>query len=338
MAHFGWKAGTEQYPPGALLEYAIAAEQAGFDCIDASDHFHPWDEQGQACFVWSWLGAAAVRTHRIQLGTGVTCPILRYHPAIIAQAAATIATLAPGRFFLGLGTGEALNEYAATGQWPDYGVRRGQMIEAVQLIRALWKGEPVSHHGHYYQTRQAKLYTLPAEPPPILISSMVPGSAQIAGEIGDGLVTVGGNEPELYRELIGNFESGARSVGRDPANMPRMIELAVSYGSGEEAAIQSRKDYWAGTYIPALFTERIYTPKLSAQNGKAVGAEAIREAGCLSPDPDEHVRMAQRYLDLGFDHLIFHSAGPDQRAFIEGYGRDVLPKLRGKAGAGRHGS
>lgn len=338
MAHFGWKAGTEQYAPSELLDYAIAAEEAGFDSIDASDHFHPWDERGQACFVWSWLGAAAVRTQRIQLGTGVTCPILRYHPAIIAQAAATIATLAPGRFFLGLGTGEALNEYAATGQWPEYGVRRGQMLEAVELIRALWNGEPVSHHGHYYQTRQAKLYTRPAEPPPILISSMVPNSAHFAGEIGDGLITVGGNEPELYRQLLGNFEAGARSAGKDPASMPRMIELAVSYGCGQAEAIQSRKDYWAGTYIPALFTERIYTPRLSAENGKAVGAEAIREAGCLSSDADEHVRMAQHYLELGFDHLIFHSAGPDQRAFIEGYGRDVLPKLRRVAAAGRRRS
>lgn len=329
MAYFGWKAGTEQYAPAELLEYAIAAEQAGFDSIDASDHFHPWSEQGQACFVWSWLGAAAARTDRIQLGTGVTCPILRYHPAIVAQAAATMATLAPRRFFLGLGTGEALNEYAAAGHWPEYNVRRGQMIEAVQLIRELWRGEPVSHHGHYYQTRQAKLYTRPADAPPIFISSMVPNSAHLAGELGDGLITVGGNEPELYRELLGNFEQGARSAGKDPSKMPRMIELAVSYGPDEAQAIQARKAYWAGTYIPALFTERIYTPTLSAQNGKPVGNDAIREAGCLSSDPDEHVRMAQRYLALGFDHLIFHSAGPDQRAFIEGYGRDVLPKLRG---------
>jgi|SRR6185437_6051010 len=335
MAYFGWKAGTEQYAPGPLLEYAIAAEQAGFDSIDASDHFHPWSEQGQACFVWSWLGAAAARTDRIQLGTGVTCPILRYHPAIIAQAAATVATLAPGRFFLGLGTGEALNEYAATGQWPDYTARRGQMIEAVRLIRALWQGEPVSHHGHYYQTRRAKLYTRPAKAPPIFISSMVPNSARLAGELGDGLISVGGHEPELYQQLIGNFEAGARSAGKNPAKMPRMIELAVSYGVDEDQAIQSRKDYWAGTYIPALFTERIYSPTLSAENGKAVGADAIREAGCLSADPDEHVRMAQRYLELGFDHLIFHSAGPDQRAFIEGYGRDVLPKLRRSASAAR---
>jgi coenzyme F420-dependent glucose-6-phosphate dehydrogenase len=328
MAQFGWKAGTEQYPPAELLEYAIAAEQAGFDSIDASDHFHPWSEQGQACFVWSWLGAAAVRTERIVLGTGVTCPTLRYHPAVIAQAAATIATLAPRRCYLGIGTGEALNEYAATGQWPDYSVRRDRLVEAVQLIRALWKGEPVSHRGQHYQTRQAKLYTRPEEPIPIFISSLVPNSAHLAGEFGDGLITVGGKEPELYRQIVGNFEAGARAAGKDPARMPRMIELAVSYGSDEAEAIQYRKDYWAGTFIPALFTERIYTPTLSAENGKAVGVDTIRQAVCLSPDPAEHVRMAQRYLALGFDHLIFHSAGPDQRAFIEGYGRDVLPKLR----------
>jgi len=331
MLKLGWKAGTEQYPPAELLEYALAAEQAGFDSIDASDHFHPWSEQGQACFVWTWLGAAGTRTSRIELGTGVTCPTLRYHPAVIAQAAATMGVLAPGRFYLGLGTGEALNEYAATGQWPDYKTRQEQLIEAVRLIRELWSGEPVSHDGQYYQTRQARLYTRPSKPIPIFISSLVPNSAGIAGEIGDGLITVGGKEPDLYREIIRNFESGARSVGKDPAKMPRIVELAVSYGADEEEAIQCRKQYWAGTFIPALFTERIYTPKLSAENGKAVGSDTIRQAACLSSDPAEHVKMGRQYMELGFNHLIFHSAGPDQRRFIEGYGRDVLPKLR-KAG------
>jgi coenzyme F420-dependent glucose-6-phosphate dehydrogenase len=328
MLQLGWKAGTEQYAPGELLEFAVAAERAGFDSIDASDHFHPWSEQGQACFVWSWLGAAAARTERIALGTGITCPTLRYHPAVVAQAAATMATLAAERFYLGVGTGEALNEYAATGQWPDYSIRREQLIEAVQLIRALWGGEAISHDGQFYQTRKARLYTRPAKPIPIYVSSLVPNSARLAGEIGDGLITVGGKEPELYRAIIANFEDGARAAGKDPAKMPRMIELAVSYGADEDQAIQCRKDFWAGTFIPALFTERIYTPKLSAENGKAVGADTIRQAACLSADPAEHVRMARRYLTLGFDHLIFHSAGPDQLAFIQGYGRDVLPKLR----------
>jgi coenzyme F420-dependent glucose-6-phosphate dehydrogenase len=328
MLHLGWKAGTEQYPPEELLEYAIAAEEAGFDSIDVSDHFHPWAEKGQACFVWTWLGAVAAKTSKITLGTGVTCPTLRYHPAIIAQASATLACLAPGRSFLGVGTGEALNEYSATGQWPNHKVRRAQLGEAIELIRALWTGDKVTHRGGYYQTRQAKLYTRPREPIPLYISTMVPNSAGFAGKYGDGLITVGGEEPETYRKIFENFEAGAKDAGKDPSPMPRMIELAVDFTDNEAEAIEYRKAYWAGVFIPALFTERIYTPKMSEDNGKAVGADTIREAVCISANPEDHVKFAQRYIDLGFDHLFFHSAGPDQRAFLEGYGRDVLPRLR----------
>jgi coenzyme F420-dependent glucose-6-phosphate dehydrogenase len=328
MLHLGWKAGTEQYPPEELLEYAIAAEEAGFDSIDVSDHFHPWAEKGQACFVWTWLGAVAAKTSKITLGTGVTCPTLRYHPAIIAQASATLACLAPGRSFLGVGTGEALNEYSATGQWPNHKVRRAQLGEAIELIRALWTGDKVTHRGGYYQTRQAKLYTRPREPLPLYISTMVPNSAGFAGQYGDGLITVGGEEPETYRKIFENFEAGAKDAGKNPSPMPRMIELAVDFTDNEAEAIEYRKAYWAGVFIPALFTERIYTPKMSEDNGKAVGADTIREAVCISANPEDHVKFAQRYIDLGFDHLFFHSAGPDQRAFLEGYGRDVLPRLR----------
>jgi coenzyme F420-dependent glucose-6-phosphate dehydrogenase len=324
----GWKAGTEQYSPVELLEYAVAAEAAGFDSIDVSDHFHPWSESGQACFVWTWLGAAAARTKRIILGTGVTCPILRYHPAIVAQAAATLECFAPRRSFLGIGTGEALNEYSATGQWPGYKARQKRMIEAIELMRALWTGEKITHNGAYYQTRQAKLYTLPKDSIPLYISAMVPNSAQLAGKLGDGLITVGGEEPETYREILANFEAGARDVGRDPSEMPRMIELGVAYTSDEEKAIESRKQYWAGTFVPALFTEKIYTPAMSEANGSVVGADTIRQAVCISNEPDVHIDFARRYIELGFDHLIFHSAGPDQRAFLEGYGRDVLPRIR----------
>ena len=169
MLQLGWKAGTEQYGPRELVELAVTAEAAGFDSVDASDHFHPWAEKGQASFVWSVLGAIATRTSRIVLGTGITCPILRYHPAIVAQAAATVATLARGRFFLGVGTGEALNEYSATGVYPPYSERRAMLAEAIELIRALWGGEKVTHNGTYYETRQAKLYTLPDEAIPIYI-------------------------------------------------------------------------------------------------------------------------------------------------------------------------
>jgi len=328
MLKLGWKAGTEQYSPEELLDYAVAAEEAGFDSIDASDHFHPWAEKGQASFVWTWFGAAAAKTNKITLGTGVTCPTLRYHPAVIAQAASTVARFAPGRFFLGVGTGEALNEYSSTRQWPAYKVRQNQLAEAIELIRALWSGEKITHEGTFYQTRQAKLYTRSTEPISIYIATMTPNSAVFAGKYGDGLITVGGQEPQIYEKIIQNFETGARDAGKDPSGMPRMVELAVAYTNDEEKAIEYRQAYWAGTYIPALFTERIYTPAMSEANGKVVGADTVRASGCISADPEVHIKFAQKYIDLGFDHLIFHSAGPDQRTFLEGYGRDVLPRLR----------
>jgi coenzyme F420-dependent glucose-6-phosphate dehydrogenase len=333
MLHLGWKAGTEQFPPDELLEYAVASEEAGFDSISVSDHFHPWAEQGQACFVWTWLGALATKTKKIKFGTGVTCPILRYHPAVIAQAAATVAWLAPKRFFLGVGTGEALNEYSATAQWPDYKIRQTQLAEAIELIRALWTGEKITHRGVHYQTRQAKLYTRPKDPVPIYISSMVPNSARFAGKYGDGLITVGGEEPDTYEEMFANFKAGAKGSGKKPAQMPRMVELGVEYTDNEKRAIECRKAYWAGTFVPALFTQRIYTPEMSEQNGRVVGSDAIKEGVCISAEPDDHIKLAQKYIDMGFDHLIFHAAGPDQRAFIEAYGRYVLPKLRKRAQA-----
>jgi coenzyme F420-dependent glucose-6-phosphate dehydrogenase len=332
MLRLGWKAGIEQYRPEELLDYAVAAESAGFDTIDASDHFHPWAEAGQASFVWSWLGAVAARTDRIVLGTGLTCPILRYHPAVIAQAAATMACLAPRRFYLGVGTGEALNEYAATGVWPGYNERRDQLEESIGLMRALWTGEKITHQGEYYETQQAKLYTRPDEPVPIYVSSLVPNSAEFAGRHGDGLLTVGGQEPELYEKIMRSFETGAKDAGKNPAKMPRMIELAVAYTDDEEEAIEERKKYWAGTFVPALFTEKIYTPEMSEQNGKVVGNDTVKKAACISADPEEHVKFARQYVELGFDHLIFHSAGPDQRGFVERYGREVLPLMRKKLG------
>src|SRR4029453_17830883 len=287
MLQLGWKSGTEQYPPAELLEYAILAEAAGFDSISASDHFHPWSEIGQACFVWSWLGAVAAKTSKISLGTGGTCPILRYHPAIVAQAAATLACLAPGRSFLGVGTGEALNEYSATARWPAYKYRQAQTAEAIELIRALWTGDKITHRGTHYQTRQAKLYTRPRDPISLYISTMVPNSARFAGKYGDGLVTVGGEDRETYQEIFANFEAGAREAGKDPSRMPRMIELGVDYTDNEAKAIEYRKKYWAGTFVPALFTERIYTPKMSEENGKVVGADGIKEGVWISADPED---------------------------------------------------
>ena len=188
MVRFGWKAGTEQFPPGELLEYAVTAEQAGFELIDVSDHFNPWSEEGQSAFTWTWLGAVVARTDRIHLGPGLTSPILRYHPSVIAQAAATVSAMAPGRFYMCVGTGEALNEYTASGMWPSYTKRQERLLEALLLMRALWSGEEVTLDGDYYMTRKAKLHTPPASKIPLYISSLAPGSAAFAGEFGDGLI------------------------------------------------------------------------------------------------------------------------------------------------------
>jgi coenzyme F420-dependent glucose-6-phosphate dehydrogenase len=324
----GWKAGPEQYPPMELLDYAITAEQAGFDSLDVSDHFHPWSDDGQSCFTWTWLGAAAVKTSTITLGTGLTCPILRYHPAVIAQAAATLGVMAPGRAFLTVGAGEALNEYAATGAWPEYGERQRMLAEAINLIRALWTGDEVSYEGHFYETRKARLYTRPQQPIPLYVSSLVPNSAWFAGRHGDGLLTTGGETDDIYQEILENFAEGARQAGKDPSGMPRMIELNVAYTDDEQSAIAAMKQYWAGSFVPALYDQKVYTPAMSAKNGKVVGSDAIKQAMCLSADPEEHVKFALRYIKVGFTTLFFHCAGPDQRGFLSGYGRDVLPRIR----------
>ncbi|HLI51674.1 MAG TPA: TIGR03557 family F420-dependent LLM class oxidoreductase [Thermomicrobiaceae bacterium] len=335
MIQLGWKAGTEQYEPNELLDYALKAEEAGFDFLDVSDHIQPWSEAGQAAFTWSWLGAVAARTSRIAFGPGVTCPIVRYHPAVIAQAAATLAAMAPDRVYLSLGTGEALNEYAATGSWPGYNERRERLAEAIQLIRALWTGGLTTFNGKYYRTRSLKLWTLPSRPIPIYISTLVPESAAFAAEHGDGLVTVGGKPPQHYQQIMRNFEQAAKQSGKEPATMPRLVELSVAYTSDAEAAIQNRLKYWAGTMVPALFDQKIYKVKMSQENGSVVGPDTIRQKACISDDPEEQRKSAQQYVDLGFDHLIFHSAGPDQAGFIKRFGQDVLPLIRQRQPAGQ---
>ncbi len=328
MLTLGWKASPEQWSPEDLLDFAAEADRAGFDSIDVSDHFHPWSEEGAAPFTWTWLGAVAVQTDRIEIGTGLTCPILRYHPAVIAQAAATVDAMSEGRFYLGVGTGEALNEYAATGMWPEYDERQERLAEAIDLIRALWTGAPVTFKGKYYHTDKAKLYTLPSHEIPLYISTLVPDSANFAGRYGDGLITTGGEKPELYHQMFQNFEAGARQENKRPERMPRLIELNVAFTDDTQAAIEEQKKYWAGTFVPALFDNKIYTPALSAKNGQSVGADTIQRKVCISADPQKHVEFVQPYIDLGFTHIYFHSAQEDQGAFLEDYGREVLPRIR----------
>jgi coenzyme F420-dependent glucose-6-phosphate dehydrogenase len=253
---------------------------------------------------------------------------LRYHPSIIAQAAATLSHFAPNRVYLGVGTGEALNEYAAVGEWPGYEERQERLAEAIELIRELWTGKDVTFKGRYYSTDKARLYTPPATPIPIYISALVPHSAEFAGKHGDGLFSVGGKEPEIYKKLISSFEQSAKGAGKDPKKLPRLIELNVGYTEDMDAAIQEQLKYWASTYIPALFDQKIYSPAMAQENGQVIGADTVKKTGCFSQNIDDHVKYVQQHIDLGFDSIYFHSAGPDQTAFLKSYGRDVLPRLQ----------
>ncbi|MDW5552087.1 TIGR03557 family F420-dependent LLM class oxidoreductase [Methanosarcina sp.] len=329
MLKLGYKIAPEQFPPSDMLQQVITAEKAGFESIDASDHFHPWSEEGQACFIWSWLGAAAASTQNIELGTGLTCPILRYNPAIIAQAAATVSSIAGGRTYLAVGTGEALNEYSVTLEWPQYDERQIRMIEAVGLIRELWTGQKVSYDGCYYRTKNAKLYTLPKNNIPIYISSLVPESAYVAGYYGDGLLTVGGEpDTQKYDKILSEFEKGARDSGKNPEHLPKAVELFVDYGTDPETSIENFMKYWAGALIPALFLNKIYTPEMSAQNGKVVGTDIVQKNACFSENPEDHINFINKYIDLGFTHIYLHSAASDQIAFLKAYGKDILPALK----------
>ena len=327
MVMLGWNAASEQYDPLDMLDQAVAAEKAGFESISASDHFHPWDPSGHSCNIWTWLGAAAARLNGIEIGTGVTCPILRYNPAILAQSAATVDRMNKGDFYLGVGTGEAMNEYPMTGLWPGYDKRQDMMREAVELMRLLWSGDEVTFNGKYYGTRKARLYTMPRRRIPIYVSSLVPNSAFFAGYYGDGLISVA-NTPEVMKAIIANFEAGARKAGKDPEKMPKQVEIMVAYTDDVDAAVKIFKQYWAGTTIIATHLQNIYTPEMVAANGAVVGDDVIRNRQCISRNPEVHAKSAQRFIDAGFNRLYFHSAGPDQYEFIEGYGRDVLPIIR----------
>jgi coenzyme F420-dependent glucose-6-phosphate dehydrogenase len=218
-------------------------------------------------------------------------------------------------------------------EWPGYSERQVMMQEAIELIRKLWSGEKVSFDGIYYATRKAKLYTLPDKPIPLYISTLAPNSAEFAGRHGDGLITVGGKKPEDYKKILDSFNAGAREAGKDPSKMPKLIELWAEYTDDTDRAVEFMKKYWAGSFVPALYNQKIYTPEMSEENGKAVGSDTILQQSCISSKPEDHVEHAAKYIDLGFTHLFFHSASPDQRGFIERFGQEVLPMIRESAGS-----
>jgi coenzyme F420-dependent glucose-6-phosphate dehydrogenase len=322
MVRIGYALSSEEHRPSDLVRHARLAEEAGFPFALISDHFHPWiDAQGQSPFVWSVIGGIAATTSTLELGTGVTCPTIRIHPAIIAHAAATAGAMMEGRFFLGVGTGENLNEHVLGDRWPDWDVRARMLREAVHVIRELWKGDVTSFEGEFYTIENARLYTLPEQPVPLHVAASGPRSARLAGEIGDGYI---GTSPE--QEVIDAFDAGRRG------KRPHYGQLTVCWGRDEKAARKTAHRTWPTAAIPGESGQELPNPAHFEQLAKIVTEDMIAERIVCGPDIDRHVEAIQAYADAGYDHVYVHQIGPDQEGFIEAYASDVLPRF---AEAGR---
>jgi coenzyme F420-dependent glucose-6-phosphate dehydrogenase len=323
MIEIGYKLSSEEHPPRDLVEYARRAEAAGFTFAAISDHYHPWtDQQGQSPFVWGVLGGIAQATTRLRVTTAVTCPTIRTHPAIIAQAAATAAALMPGRFMLGVGTGENLNEHILGTRWPSVDVRAEMLEEAVEVIRALWQGEITSHRGQHYTVENARLYTLPEQLPPIYVAASGPESAQLAGRIGDGLISVG---PDA--KVVQAFE---RAGGK---NKPRLAEMTVCWAADEAQARKTAHTYWPIAGIKGALLQELPLPQHFEQAGQTVREEDVAESVVLGPDPEKYLAKIQEYEKAGFDHVWLHQIGPDQDGFFRFYERELASRLQQRGAA-----
>lgn len=329
MPKIGFVLSHEQFPPTELLEYGVAAEQAGFDCIWTSDHFHPWmDTQGHGSLAWITLAALGQRTH-IPIGTGVTCPTYRYEPAIVAQAFATLATLYPGRIFLGTGTGEAVNERPATGTWAPWAERAEALEEATGIIHRLWTGEWTSFEGRHYTVENARLYDPPTEPIPIYMSGMGPKAAEMAGRIADGLVTDA--ERAVQAEIREPWERGVREAGKDPARQEVLAELMVVVGSDEDAR-QAAK-LWR--FQPKSWSDYVDVPDprtIAERAEREVPLDQAIEAMTVGSDAEPHVVKLVELFRGGATQVYVHSGQPDQRRVVEFYGQEVLPAVRRELG------
>lgn len=324
----GYKASAEQFGPKELLDFAVLAEQVGLDSIAVSDHFQPWRHtDGHSPSALVWLGALGARTERALIGTSVLTPTMRYHPSIVAQAFATLACLNPGRVFLGVGTGEAMNETPATGaEWPSPKERRERLAEAIELMRRLWTGERVTFEGRYYRTELATVYDRPAEPVPVFVAASGPLAARLAGRVADGFICTSGKRPELYQELVAALEEGARDAGRDPAAIERMIEIKLSYDRDRGHAFRACR-WWAGLSLTPEEKMGVEDP-VELERLAEEAADRAHTRFIVSDDPEEVVERVGEYVALGFTHLVFHAPCGDQRSFLEQLGEDVLPLLR----------
>jgi coenzyme F420-dependent glucose-6-phosphate dehydrogenase len=325
----GYAAMLEQFAPQEAVALSAFAEQHGFTGVMATDHFQPWiPQQGQSSFVWSVLGALGERTAG-DFGTGVTAPTFRLHPALVAQASATLASMYPGRHWLGLGSGEALNEHVVGQYWPEPAERISRMFEAADIIKRLFAaslvGRDTKHSGQYFKLESTRLWTMPEVAPEILVATAGPVTARRAGKHVDGLITVGA-PLEKISMLFGRFAEGARESGRDASTMPKVLQLHLSWAPTDEEAMRNALTEWPNGAMRFPKAD-IRSPFEFEQMAKMVRAEDFDGRMVISSDPDVHRAHIQRFADLGFDRIYLHNVGRNQREWIETFGRDVLPKL-----------
>ena len=313
----GYFLSCEEWGPADLIAQAVNAKQAGFDGLWISDHYHPWnDRQGHSPFVWSMIGAIAQATKGMPVTTAVTCPTMRIHPAIIAQAAATSAVLLDGRFRLGVGSGEALNEHILGDRWPDADERLELLEEAVEVIRLLWEGGVQDHRGRHYRVQHARVYDLPDRPPPIIVSGFGPKSVDLAARIGDGYCTVGPDTDSVQRF-------------RDNGGANKLVQggLKVCWDADEQTAVRTVHRLWANEGLPGELAQVLPTPEHFEQANELVTEEMVASSTPCGPDVDRHVEAIKAYADAGFDELYVNQIGPGQEAFFEAYREQVLPLI-----------
>lgn len=320
MAKFGYHCSHEQFKPSALLEYVQAAQQAGFSAALSSDHFYPWSErQGQSGFAWSWLGAAMQAT---SLSFGVVCaPGQRYHPAIIAQAAATLAEMFPTRFWVALGSGQALNEHITGEHWPAKAERNDRLKECVEVIRALWAGETVTHHG-LVRVQEAKLYTRPEISPRIIGAAITPKTAEWVGGWADGLITISAPYEKL-RKVVEAFQRGGGE------GKPMFLKVQLSYAQDEAQARQGAYDQWRNNIFENVMLAELQIPAQFDEAAEFVKPEDLNNSVRISADPEQHIEWLQKDVELGFSEIILHNVNRQQQGFIEVFGERVLPALVG---------
>ncbi len=317
MTKFGYALSSEEHSPADLVYNARRAEEVGFDFALVSDHYHPWvSEQGHSPFVWSVLGGIAQVTERLQVGTGVTCPTMRIHPAIIAQAAATTASMFNGRFFLGVGTGENLNEHILGDRWAPHPIRLAMLEEALELIRELWRGENTTFRGEYYTVEDARIFTLPEKLPPIMVAASGPNAIEAAGRIGDGFIGLAPEKSDVQR-----FEQAGG------AEKPRYGQVTVCWAESEEDAHCLVSKMWPTSGLTGEMSQELRTVAHFEQAVEMLSKEQrVKNIAC-GPDPMVHLESIYNFINAGYDHVYIHQIGPDQEGFFRFYEQEILPNL-----------